>query len=219
MRTLSILAAVTLAASAQAGIISSVDFTLTTDGGGIPLWNFTIGIADTATDAFDGGLDSLEPPWSPGPEVRMHTLGVPGALGAMNQDYRDDLVEVDVSGHWTPAGDPVRDEVWGLGALDAAYTDLCTIDGANLGLIGVTTGTITWDLTGAGGWQYYLYCLDTNEEIALGPGGSYAWSVSNRFGMGPTLVVSCTAPIPEPGTLLLVGVGLAGAIAKMRRQQ
>jgi len=220
MKRMTITLVLAMATCAAASITSQVTFTLTPDGGGIPLWNFTVGTATEATDGFDSGLDSLEPPWSPGPEVRMHTQGVTGALGAMNQDYREGGDYIDVNAYWTPAGSPWRLESWGLGALDGAYTDLCTIDGANLGLTGYTTGTITWDLSAAGALAYHLYCYEDDVEIELLPGGSYDWSVMNRFGMGPTLVVSCSdlTPFPEPGTLALLATGLAGALALARRK-
>jgi hypothetical protein len=216
MTARAILAAIVVATGAHAAVTSQVTFTLTPDDTDIAMWNFTIGLADDATDAFDSGSDALEPPWAPGPEIRMHTQGVPGALGAMMLDYRDGTTTVDISPYWNHLGDPLRAEVWGLGALDAAYDDLCTIDGANLGITGYSTGTMTWDLSGADGYAYYLYCVDLDEAIVLTPGGSYDWSVMNRFGIGPTLVVSCVL-IPEPGTLLLLGSGLAGLAALRRR--
>jgi len=211
MTARAILAATVIAATAHAAVTSQVTFTLIPDDTEIARWNFTIGLADNATDAFDSGRDALEPPWAPAPEVRLHTLDVPGAIGAMMLDYRDGANPIDVSPYWTTIADPLRAEVWGLGALDANYDDLCAIDGAELPTTGYTTGIMTWDLSEAAGFAHYLYCIDLDEAIALTPGGTYDWSVMNRYGAGPTFVISCTAPIPEPGTAVLLALGLGAA--------
>jgi len=210
-----------LTGAASAALLSEVIFTLSNFGGGVdpipPPWTFRIGIDDTATDGFDEGIDAHEPPIPPQPELRMHTLDVPSSVGALLADYRDGAQQVDVSPFWTPdccCGD-MRDEIWGIGGVDVG--DLCAIDGYGLGTSGTTTGTLSWDVSGAGAYNYCVYFVDDDEEICLTPGGTFDFEVSNRSGIGPTLVITACV-IPEPGTMLLIGTGLLGVVASLRRR-
>jgi hypothetical protein len=108
-------------------------------------------------------------------------------------------------------------EAWGLGALDVAYPDLCTIDGANLGITGYTTGMITWDLSQAGALKYWMYVLDDATSVCLDDATEYPFAVMNRFGAGPTLVITACI-VPEPGTMMLVGTGLLALAGLARRR-
>lgn len=207
-----------LMATASVAQVSTITFTLTADTAGISPWNFTAGIRADANDTFDSLLDAVEPPWAPAPEIRLHTLNVPGASGGLMMDKRDGASYIDISSYWTPvAGTEMRLETWGLNAVDMAYPDLCAIDGNALGTSGTTTGVMTWDLSAVGIMDYYVYVVDTDTEFKCVSGGSYAFSVDNRGGIGPTLVVSCR-PIPEPGTLLLLGSALIGVAGITRRR-
>lgn len=221
MKKLCLLAGLLMATQVFAAPVSTVTFTLTPDNPDLSMWTFIIGIDTEATDDFDLGTDANEPPWPPAGEVRMHTLGVPGSSSGLMMDIRDGALPIDIGGYWTPAGDSVRAEVWGLGGVDPQFPDLCAIDGNNLGTTGYTTGILTWDLSQAGDYTYFLFDLDSGTEMILTPGGQYDWMVMNRFGMGPTLVLSClgSGEIPEPGTMLLLGTGLLGLVAAVRRSR
>jgi hypothetical protein len=218
MKKLLFLATLAVVTTSFAAITSQVTFTLTPDDPDLSAWNFTIGIADEATDAYDSGLDANEPPWPPGPEVRMHTLAVPGAASGLLLDYRDGagIADVPVEAQCCE-GCVAYLEAWGLGALDMAYPDLCTIDGANLGITGYTTGVITWDLSQANGIEYCMYVVDDLTGVCLSDATEYPFAVMNRFGAGPTLVITACL-VPEPGTMMLVGTGLLALAGLARRR-
>jgi hypothetical protein len=108
-------------------------------------------------------------------------------------------------------------EVWGLGALDGGYPDLVTVDGANLPLTGVSTGLISWDLSQAGGIEYCMYIIDTATSICLSDATDTPFEVLNRYGIGPTIVITACI-VPEPGTIMLVGTGLLALAGLARRR-
>jgi hypothetical protein len=212
MKKLLFLATLALATVSFAVTTSEVVFTLVPAQGAT--WTYTIGIDDTATDAYDSGLDANEPPVAPGPEVRMHTLGVPGAASGLLMDYRDGVGPIDGSAAGLAAD---LDEAWGLGAVDYGYPDLVTNDGFNLGLTGLTHCVLSWDLSGPGLYDYTLAVIETSEVIALTVGGTYEFDVPNRSGLGPTMVIGAKI-IPEPGTMMLVGTGLLALVGLARRR-
>jgi len=222
MKKLLFLATIALASASFAAVTSQAVFTLVTDNAEVSDWNYTVGIATDGTDAYDSGLDANEPPWSPGKEVRMHSLAVPGSASGLLMDYRDGTTTIDIGGYWAAAAGvaTVRDEIWGLGAIDFGAPDLVTVDGNNLGTIGSTTGTMSWDLSGAAGWSYYLYVLDDDVEIDMQVTSSYDYIVANRSGLGPTCIITAIAgePIPEPGTIMLLGSGLLALVGLSRRR-
>lgn len=220
MKTAACAAVLAMAAVAQAELLSQATFTLVPDGPDVPTWSFTVGVTYQGETSwgFDLGVDAEEPPWSPGPEVRLHTLGVPGALDGLTLDYRDWRPWIDLSPYgWNLYDLPFCHVAWGLGAVDSAYPDVLRIEGRNLGYTGYTTGTLTWDLSAAHPGKYYLYDVEAGNGIEVLPGGSYDWMVMNRFGTGPTLVIAAIV-WPEPGTALLLGSGLLvlGGLARRK---
>jgi len=180
--------------------LSRVTFTVDPDDPSIIPWDYRILLDDETTDEFDIGYDAVAPPWSPGPDVRILTHGVPPYELPLYVDARPGDELVDVSAYWSPAdGDGIREEVWGLGAVDPSYPDTVTINAASDGIgYGPVSGTLTWDLSETADSSFYLYDVDADTEIALQPGGSYEWDV-DEVGQGPFLVISCAySPGPPP---------------------
>jgi len=191
-----VLAGMLLAAgAAKAGLISQAVFTIVIPGTTDP-WTFFAGIDDQATDGFDSGVDAVEPPPSPFAEIRMHSF-VSGAPGNLKMDYRpgNDVI------------DGFPGEIW-----PEVY-----VDGYNLNPRQTYTGVITWDLSQANGWLYYLIDYDAGGlVIDLQQQSEYEFTVSGGF--GPWLGVEATL-IPEPGTIALLLTGVAGLAGFARRKR
>jgi len=220
MKKLLFLASLAVVTASFAAITSQVTFTLTPDDPGLNPWNFTIGIDTEATDAYDSGIDANEPPWPPGAECRMHTVDVPGATGGLLMDYRDgapiDMLTLPAEILCCEGCVQVV-EVWGLGILDGSYPDQVWVEGGGLPTSGYTEGVITWDLSLAGGLEYCMYDWDIDQSVCLSDASEHPFSIYNRYGAGPTLVISACL-VPEPGTIMLVGTGLLALAGLARRR-
>jgi len=189
------LAVALLAGMASATMISQVTFSIVIPEVTDP-WTFWAGINDAATDDYDGGIDAIEPPPSPGAEIRMHS-DVGFAQGMLLGDYRPGD-EAGLPGYFPGGG--MAWELW-----PQVY-----VDGYNLPS-GTQYAEITWDLSQAGGWLYYLYNKDTGELIDL-QAACQPYVVPVFRGMGPWLELGAQV-IPEPGTVALLLSGIAGVTA------
>jgi len=186
-----------LAGMASATMISQVTFSIVIPELTAP-WTFWAGINDAATDDYDGGIDAVEPPVSPMSEIRMHS-DVGFAQGMLAGDYRPGD-EVGLPGYFPGGG--VAWEFW-----PNVY-----VDGYNL-TPGTHNAEITWDLSQAGGWLYYLYNVDTGELIDLQTAiQPLIVPVDGRSGLGPWFELGAQI-IPEPGTVALLLSGIAGVTA------
>ena len=81
------------------------------------------------------------------------------------------------------------------------------IDEADPSMVGALA-----DLPFPTGWSYSSRVLDADLEIASG-------GLATVFAQGQLATWQRFVPIPEPGTLLLVGMGLAGVGAVRRRRR
>jgi len=199
--------AVSLCMLALCGPVASwefarITFTLTPDDPDVRSAELILVLNDLATDGYDAAHDAIAYTVPVNPLVRMIS-GVDDT--ALQRDARPAESPVGITAYWTPASSDlsggIRDEVWGLGAVAwPAYDDLLFIEGNNLGVSGTTTGIVTWEAESNVVEQVFLYDVPADTEMECLPGGTHAWEVQNRHGIGPDFVVSCTLvdALPQP---------------------
>jgi len=144
----------------DSGWSSKVVFTVETDEGELPDWTMTFGLDSSATDYFDNDYDAFAPPANPDVEVRMVSYIGGDPEGYATCDVRDG------SGTGSIA------EMW-------QYVDIL-VPGA--GRTEQHDVVLTWDITDAGDFDYYLYDTTNQEGIWLDEEESYELTTTGTFG-------------------------------------
>jgi hypothetical protein len=205
-----------LAASSQAAITLQIQGDLIQDqlNVGVPLQALYLLIADTNGDGFSGvksdGSTSIGSPISPGSDDlivyrgNFTTYGVDGVLFATASNLNTDLIP-----GWT-VGDPlaimwfpsltVASTTFITGQRYGFYTNSNAVDGSS--------AWITPPNTGASASLGFF--TKNGAELSPGP------SASNPATAGVASQV--VAPVPEPSALCFVGLGIAGLVARRRRE-
>lgn len=166
-----------------AAALSQVRFTLITSTGQTIPWSFTAAANSSASDGIDSA-DALAPPAPPQSLFEIRLVGMP--IYAMI-DTRDGTGGCE---SWD-----LRVESW---SLPQPWTGQCLL---------------AWDLSASAGWSYVLQDLTNGTQIALTPGGSYAFQVTGPIGpimvlhAGPAASTFAAAKaLPDGGMVSLNGI-------------